>query len=54
MMHEDGPNDSICMYMHVYACIIPVLVSKLGHVAAKAPRNCTVAGTSSTRAQGDT
>ena len=35
MIHADGPNDSICMYMHVYACIVAVFVSILGYVAAK-------------------
>ena len=35
MIHADDPNDSICMYMHVYACIIAVFVSILGYVAAK-------------------
>ena len=37
MIHADGPDDSICMYMHVYACIVPVFVSILGYVAAKHP-----------------
>ena len=37
MIRAYGPNDSICMYMQVYACIVPVFVSIIWYVTAKHP-----------------